>query len=57
MSELDERRIEELAKLPPRVVRGSGGLAARGEARKVLEWQALMSRDAQESQGVGGASG
>ncbi|GGP99796.1 hypothetical protein [Streptomyces mutabilis] len=48
MSEFDERRIKEWAKQPSRVLRGKGGPAAREEARKVLEWQALMRGEPQD---------
>lgn len=44
MSEVDERRIAELAKEPSRVLRGAAGARARDEARKVLEQQALLDR-------------
>ena len=57
MSEFDERRIKEWAKEPSRVLRGKGGPAAREEARKVLEWQALMRgepRDPRSSADGGG---
>jgi len=42
MCELDERRIRETAKLPPRVTRGAGGTASREEAHRVMERVALM---------------
>lgn len=42
MSEVDERVIAELAKEPPRVLRGAAGPGALEEARKVLKRQALM---------------
>ena len=42
MSELDEQRIKELAKLTPHVLCGADGSAAREEARKVLECLALI---------------
>ncbi|MBY8884753.1 hypothetical protein K7472_07830 [Streptomyces sp. PTM05] len=42
MSEIDERRIAALAKEPPRVLRGGVDEAARGEARKLVECQALL---------------
>ncbi len=44
MSEIDERRINDLAQLPSPLLRGGAGVAARAEARKVLEWQAGMRR-------------
>ncbi|WP_406172100.1 hypothetical protein [Streptomyces sp. NBC_00996] len=44
MSELDERWIAEMAKKPSQMLRGGAGPAALNEARKVLEWQALMHR-------------
>ncbi|MFF4050423.1 hypothetical protein ACFYZ5_27660 [Streptomyces chartreusis] len=44
MSEPDERRIAELAKKPPRVFRGGASAQALQEARRVLETQALISR-------------
>ena len=44
MSEPDERRIAALAKKPPRVLRGGASAQALKEARKVLEAQALISR-------------
>ncbi len=44
MSELDERRIAELAKKPPRVIRGGASAQALKEARRVLEAQALIGR-------------
>ncbi|MBC9725054.1 hypothetical protein [Streptomyces sp. TRM68367] len=44
MSEPDERRIAELAKKPPRVFRGGASAQAVNEARRVLEAQALISR-------------
>lgn len=49
MCEVDERRIKELAKLPPHVVRGAGMPAAQEEARKVLEHLALMPRQGRDS--------
>ncbi|MFE7277235.1 hypothetical protein [Streptomyces sp. NPDC057623] len=42
MSDLDERRIAELAKRPPRVTRGGASAQALKEARRVLEAQALI---------------
>lgn len=43
MSELDERRIAELAKQPAQVLASEGSSsAARDEARRVLECQAAM---------------
>lgn len=42
MSEIDERRIAELAKQPPCLLRSGAGVSARQEARKLLEWQAGM---------------
>lgn len=42
MSEIDERRIAELAKQPPCLLRGGAGVSARQEARRLLEWQAGM---------------
>ncbi len=42
MSEIDERRIAELAKQPPCLFRGGAGVTTRQEARKLLEWQAGM---------------
>ncbi|AJC58546.1 hypothetical protein GZL_05973 [Streptomyces sp. 769] len=42
MSEIDERRIAELAERPARVLGGGTEAAARQEARRVLEWQAGM---------------
>jgi hypothetical protein len=49
MSEIDERRIAELAKKPSQLLRRGAGPAALDEARKVLEWQALMHRRKQGS--------
>ncbi|WP_177235254.1 hypothetical protein [Streptomyces sp. MUSC 14] len=57
MCELDEQQAKELAKLPPRVLGGRGGPAARKEARKVLEHLALISRKEREprrKEGTGG---
>ncbi|MGW7572413.1 hypothetical protein [Streptomyces sp. NPDC054765] len=48
MSEVDERRIAELAKEPPRVLRGVAGPGALVEARKLLEQQALMNCEQRE---------
>ena len=45
MSEVDERRIAELATKPPRVLRGGATARALEEARKVVEQQALMCRE------------
>ncbi|MGW3118477.1 hypothetical protein ACWDBW_15300 [Streptomyces sp. NPDC001107] len=44
MSELDERRIAELAKRPPQVLRGGVSAKAVTEARRVLEAQAAIGR-------------
>ncbi|MFE3527295.1 hypothetical protein ACFXOD_38210 [Streptomyces sp. NPDC059161] len=44
MSEPDERRIAELAKKPPRILRGGASAKALAEARKVLEVQAGSDR-------------
>ncbi|MBZ9641457.1 hypothetical protein [Streptomyces sp. PSKA30] len=44
MSEIDERRINELVQQPSPLLRGGAGAAARAEARKVLEWQAGIRR-------------
>jgi hypothetical protein len=56
MSEIDERRIAELTKQPPCLLRGGAGVAARQEARKLLEWQAGMrgreSDDSPQGDGV-----
>lgn len=56
MSEIDERRIAELAKEPPRVLgrRGAASAAAREEARRVLEWQALIRGREPDVHGQGG---
>ncbi|MBI0379818.1 hypothetical protein JBE27_26945 [Streptomyces albiflaviniger] len=58
MSELDERRVAELAQRPAQVLDGGGNQsAAREEARKVLETQAAMLSEgegADGSEGVGG---
>lgn len=48
MAEIDVRRIAELAKEPPHVLRGRGA-GAVGEARKALECQALMVRRKQDA--------
>ncbi|MFI9391930.1 hypothetical protein ACIG53_13715 [Streptomyces bauhiniae] len=53
MSEVDEQRIAELAKQPPRVLRGCSGPGARSEARKVVEVMALMSREVRGEQSEG----
>ncbi|MEU4891003.1 hypothetical protein AB0B12_04595 [Streptomyces sp. NPDC044780] len=50
MSELDERRVAELAKRPAQVLEGGGTqTAAREEARKVLETQAAMRPEREQS--------
>lgn len=46
--EVDEGRIAEWAQEPPRVLRSGAGPAALDDARKVLEWQALMRRRKQD---------
>ncbi|MFE0255144.1 hypothetical protein [Streptomyces sp. NPDC059010] len=55
MSELDEQRIAELAKRPPRVVRGGASAKALKEVRTVLEVMAMMRREEQDGtcQGAG----
>ncbi|MFF4802253.1 hypothetical protein ACFY1U_28265 [Streptomyces sp. NPDC001351] len=45
MSEPDERRIAELAKEPPRVLRGGASAKALQEARRMLEIQARQEPD------------
>lgn len=54
MSEVDERRIAEIAKGAPRVLRGVPGEAARGDARRVVEEMALMRRGKRGGGGRGG---
>ncbi|WP_158073333.1 hypothetical protein [Streptomyces sp. CB02115] len=54
MSELDERRIAEIAKEAPRVLRGSQGEAVRADARRVVEAMGLMQK---RKQGVGDGGG
>lgn len=49
MCELDERRIREAAKLPPRVMRGAGEAASREEARKAVDGLALISDRGRDS--------
>ncbi|MEU0722774.1 hypothetical protein [Streptomyces sp. NPDC006140] len=49
MCEVDERRIKELAKLPPRVLLGTDRSAARKEARKVVESLGLIRAEGQGS--------
>lgn len=44
MSEVDERRIAEIAKGAPRVLRGASNQEAGGDARKVVEVMALLGR-------------
>ncbi|WP_186343430.1 hypothetical protein [Streptomyces sp. CFMR 7] len=44
MSELDERRVAEIAKEAPRVLRGAPSQEARTDARRVVEEMALMHR-------------
>ncbi|MFJ5737246.1 hypothetical protein [Streptomyces microflavus] len=44
MSELDERRITEIAKEAPRVLRGAQGEAARADARRAVEVMALVRK-------------
>ena len=44
ISEVDERRIDELTKTPPRVLRDGTSAKALKEARKVLKVQALICR-------------
>lgn len=51
--EVDEGRIAELVQKPPQVLRGGAGPAALDEARKVLEWQALMRRRKQDPSAQG----
>jgi hypothetical protein len=41
-SRVDERRIAELAKEPPRVLQEGAGAAEREAARRVVEVMALM---------------
>ncbi len=45
MSGPDERRIAELAKKPPQVLRDGASAKALEEARRVLEVQALICHD------------
>lgn len=45
MSGIDERRVAALAKMPPRILRGQGGVRALEEARKLVECVALMHRE------------
>ncbi len=49
MAEIDEQRIAELAKEPSRVVQGGDESVALEEARKVVGWQALISREQRPS--------
>ncbi|MEU9965442.1 hypothetical protein [Streptomyces malaysiensis] len=58
MSELDEHRVAELAKQPAQVLEGEGiQSAAREEARKVLEAQAVMRPAGEPSDGPEGGDG
>lgn len=54
MSEVDERRIAEIAKGAPRVLRQASSQAAQGEVRKVVEVMALLGG---REWGGGGAEG
>lgn len=54
MSEVDERRIAEIAKGVPRVLRGGPDQEVREEARRVVEAMALMRR--RKRGGAGGGS-
>ncbi|SCE04940.1 hypothetical protein GA0115234_1056203 [Streptomyces sp. DvalAA-43] len=54
MSEVDERRIAEIAKEAPRVLRGVPGKAARDVARRAVEEMAFMRR---AKRGTGGGGG
>lgn len=54
MSEIDERRIAEIAKEAPRVLRGKTGQAALDEARRSVEVMALLRR---RKSGGGGGGG
>ncbi|MFF2650469.1 hypothetical protein [Streptomyces sp. NPDC058045] len=45
MSEVDERRIAEIAKEAPRVLGGAVGGAAQDDARRAVEVMALMRRE------------
>jgi hypothetical protein len=49
MSEVDEARIKELAKLPPKVLRGADGPAVQEVARKVVEILALIPSEKQDA--------
>jgi hypothetical protein len=52
MSEIDERRIAEIAKEPPRVLRSAPDGAAREEAHRIVETMALMRK---QRRGTGAA--
>lgn len=56
MSEVDERRIAEIAKGAPRVLRGAPNQAARDDARKVVEVMALLGRRKRGGGDGGGGS-
>ncbi|MGQ4491370.1 hypothetical protein ACN6LM_002979 [Streptomyces sp. SAS_281] len=54
MSEVDERRIAEIAKEAPRVLRGGPSRAAQDEARRTVEAMALLWRPKRDGGGGGG---
>ncbi|NEC21847.1 hypothetical protein [Streptomyces parvus] len=56
MSELDERRISEIAKEAPRVLRGAQGEAVRADARWAVEVMALVRKGKRGTGGDGGES-
>lgn len=56
MSELDERRVAEIAKEEPRVLRGAPGSDARRDARRLVEEMALMRRPKRDADDGGGGS-
>lgn len=53
MSEVDERRIAEIAKEPPRVLRGVPQ-AALDEARRTVEVMAFLRKQERGGRGGGG---
>jgi hypothetical protein len=54
MSEVDERRIAEIAKGAPRVLRGGVSRSTGDDARRVVEVMALMRK---RKPGAGGGRG